>query len=323
MKPNFPDGMVMADNPRRVVLKDATLREGLDTPGVTFSVEQKSRIARSLEQTGVSEVEVVAPSRVQEDIRFAATLKTERLSLKTSGLVYSYHPSWQADVASAAANLDRFDVLMPVSPKRRPFDRTEKLSVLANVLDFTLGIHHDVGVGFPHSTQVEAEFLLEIAKLAVDKGAKRVTIYDTNGGSDPFAVWTLIQRVRKVVGVELFFHGHNDLGLATANSLAAVLAGADGLDVTVNGLGDRAGNASLEQVSMALRVKGFDTGVALDRLASLSKTVEEESGVLVSRLAPVVGELVLSHVSPSHLAIPEQFEAFDPQLIGGQRKVIA
>jgi homocitrate synthase NifV len=313
----------MVNASKCVGLKDSTLREGLDTPGVSFSLEQKLRIAKSLDEAGIAEIEIVAPARVMQDVQFASILKAEKLQVKTSGLVYAYHPRWQAEVKAAAANLDRFDILMPVSAKRRPFERNEKAALLAEVMDFALSVHPDVGVGFPHSTQVEVEFLLEIAGLAVKKGAKRVTIYDTNGGSDPFAVWDLIGRLRKTLSVFLLFHGHNDLGLAVANSLAAVYAGADGLDVTVNGLGDRAGNASLEQVAMALYVKGFQTGIALEKLTRLSKTVEEESGVEVSKLAPVIGEYVLSHISASHLEIPEQFEAFDPQLIGGQRKVNA
>jgi isopropylmalate/homocitrate/citramalate synthase len=306
---------------KHVTLKDSTLREGLDTPGVTFSVEQKLRIAKALDEAGVPEIEIVAPSRVMQDVQFANILKAEKLQVRTSGLVYSYHPRWQTDVEAAAASLDRFDILMPVSPKRKPFGRNEKVALLGEVLDFAVALHPDVGVGFPHSTQVEAEFLVEIASLAVEKGAKRVTIYDTNGGSDPFAVSDTISRLRRTLTVFLLFHGHNDLGLAVANSLAAVCAGANGLDVTVNGLGDRAGNASLEQVAMALHMKGFQTEIALEELTKLSRTVEEESGVAVSKLAPVVGEYVLSHVSASHLEIPEQFEAFDPQLIGGQRKV--
>ncbi len=313
----------MVNASQRVTLKDSTLREGLDTPGVTFSIDQKLRIAKALEQAGVPEVEIVAPSRVTQDLEFAGILKGKGLRLKTSGLVYAYHPRWRVDVEAAAASLDRFDVLMPVSPRRKPFGRDEKVAQLEEVLEFARSVHPDVGAGFPHSTQVDVEFLCEIAGLAVEKGAQRVTIYDTNGGSDPVAVSDLVARLRKTLNVFLLFHGHNDLGLAVANSLAAVRAGANGLDVTVNGLGDRAGNASLEQVAMALHIKGFETGIALERLTGLSKTVEDESGVALSKLAPVVGEYVLSHVSASHLDIPEQFEAFDPQLIGGQRKVNA
>jgi isopropylmalate/homocitrate/citramalate synthase len=210
---------------------------------------------------------------------------------------------------------------MPVSPKRKPHDSNTKISLLLDALAYSLRYHSDVGVGFPHSTQVEVEFLFEISKEAVKNGAKRVTIYDTNGSSDPFSTLNLVKQLRTNLDVTLFFHGHNDLGLATANSLAAVYAGVDGLDVTVNGLGDRAGNASLEQVVLGLYLKGFNTGVKLEDLRRLSKTVEEESGVEVSKLAPVVGEYIFSHKSPSHLDNPGLFEPFDPQLVDSYRKL--
>ena len=129
----------------------------------------------------------------------------------------------------------------------------------------------------------------------------------------------LISRLAGEIAAPIFFHGHNDLGLATANSLAAVRAGAAGLDVTVNGLGDRAGNACLEQVAVALHLRGFETGIALRKLTALAAAVEKESGVPVSKLAPVVGEFVVRHKSPSHLADPDLFEAFDPELIGIER----
>jgi homocitrate synthase NifV len=169
--------------------------------------------------------------------------------------------------------------------------------------------------------QTDLPFLLEISQCAAREGAKRVTIYDTNGSADPFSVHALVERLRSEIDVAIFFHGHNDLGLATANALAAVRAGADGLDVTVNGLGDRAGNASLEQVALALHLGGFPTGVNLRSLKKMSEIVEKESGVPVSKLAPVVGEFILHHKSPSHLKDPDLFEAFDPQILAMERKI--
>jgi homocitrate synthase NifV len=178
-----------------------------------------------------------------------------------------------------------------------------------------------VGVGFPHAGQAEVEFLINISAEAVRRGAKRITLYDTNGSLDPFEVYHLIKKLKEALEVPLFFHGHNDLGMATANSLAAVYAGAQGLDVTVNGLGDRAGNASLEQVVLGLHLKGFDMGINLQNLKRLSEAVEKESGLRVSKLAPVVGKYVSVHKSPGHLECPELFEAFDPQLVGSERKL--
>jgi len=190
------------------------------------------------------------------------------------------------------------------------------------VLGFSLGKLPEVGVGFPNSTQTEIDFLLEISEKSVKSGAKRVTIYDTNGKSNPFEIYQLTKQLKNNLDIPLFFHGHNDLGLATANSISAVYAGADGLDLTVNGLGDRAGNASLEQVALGLHLKGFNTGIILKDLKLLSETLAEMSNISLSKLAPVVGDFVFYHKSPGHLEAPELFEAFDPGLLGEKRCLI-
>jgi homocitrate synthase NifV len=305
----------------KIVIRDSTLREGLDVPGVCFSTEQKLRIAKLLDQAEVPEIEVVAPGKVFEDLEFAGRLKAKGLRIRTSGLVYAYGPRCREEVDAVSGCLDRLDLLMPVSERRKPYDRSAKKSLLLEMLAFSRQRPSAVGVGFPHSTQTAPEFLLEISQESADQGAERIVLYDTNGSSDPFAVYDLIGRLKEHLKVPLFFHAHNDLGLATANSMAAARAGVDGLDATVNGLGDRAGNASLEQVVMALHLKGFQTGISLDTLRLLPKTVEQESGIEVSRLAPIVGEFVATHKSPGHLEIPELFEAFDPCLVGLRRRI--
>jgi homocitrate synthase NifV len=306
---------------KKTIIRDSTLREGEDVVGVNFPLEKKLKIAQYLDKAQVPEIEVVAPGKVFEDLEFVKRLKEKQLQIRTSGLVYAYNPRCQEEIEEMSRYLSRFDLLMPVSPKRKPYDRNGKIKRLLKALAFSLQYLPDVGVGFPHSTQTEITFLLEIGLESVKRGAKRITIYDTNGSSDPFSIYDLIKQLKKGLRVPLFFHGHNDLGLATANSLAAVYAGANGLDVTINGLGDRAGNASLEQVVLNLYVKGFDTGIVLRDLKKLSKTIEEESGIKVSKLAPVVGEKIFIHKSPSHLENPELFEAFDPGLVGSKRKL--
>src|SRR4030042_2878247 len=308
--------MKKVNSSKKIIIKDSTLREGLDVPDVNLTIEQKLKIVRLLDQAKVSEIEVVAPGKVFEDLKFVKRLKEENLSIRTSGLIYVDNPQSRLEIEEASRYLNRFDLLMPVSPKRKPYDKSVKIRHLIEALAFSLHHLSEVGVGFPHSTQIEIDFLLEISRESVGSGARRVTIYDTNGISDPFEIYGLVKRLKKDLDIPLFFHGHNDLGLATANSLAAVYAGVDGLDVTINGLGDRAGNASLEQVASNLHLKGFDTGIPLQNLRPLSKMVEEESGLRVSKLAPVVGDYIFIHKSPGHLECPELFEAFDPQLIG-------
>jgi len=304
---------------KRIAIKDSTLREGLDVPNVNFSSEQKLNIAKLMDHAKVPEMEVVAPGKVFQDLEFVKQLKRRGLSIRTSGLIYSFNSQAREEIKEASKYLNRFDLLMPVSPKRKPYERADKIRLLLDILAFSLLPFTEVGVGFPHAAQTDIEFLQDISNEAVRQGAKRVTLYDTNGSLDPFEVYRLVKRLKKNLEASLFFHGHNDLGLATANSLAAVYAGADGLDVTINGLGDRAGNASLEQVVLSLHLKGFETGIILNELRSLSESVEEASGLRVSELAPVVGKHIFVHKSPGHLESPDLFEAFDPQLVGSKR----
>ncbi len=306
---------------KRIIIKDSTLREGLDVPNVNFSCEQRLNIAKLMEQAKVPEIEVVAPGKVFQDLEFVRKMKARGLSIRASGLIYSLNSQAREEIKEASEYLNRFDLLMPVSPKRRPYERSEKISLLLDVLSFSLHHSPEVGVGFPHAAQAEMEFLLNISNEAVRQGAKRLTLYDTNGSLDSFEVYHLVKKVKENLEVSLFFHGHNDLGMATANSLAAVYAGAEGLDVTMNGLGDRAGNASLEQVVLSLYLKGFETGIILKDLKSLSESVEKASGLRVSELAPVVGRNIFVHKSPGHLESPDLFEAFHPQLVGSKREL--
>ena len=311
----------MVDSRRDIVLKDSTLREAMDTPGVEFSLTARIEIARLLESAGVAEAEVVAPARVSRDLEVARLIKTQGIGLKTSGLVYANREEVRDEATEAAQSLDRFDFIMPLSEQRQPRRFDEKCKMLIQALDFGSTLPVPIGIGFPHATQVAADEILEIAELGVSRGATRITVYDTNGSTEPFALRTLLDQLVSTTDLPVFFHGHNDLGLAVANSWAAVTAGAAGLDVTINGLGDRAGNASLEQLVLLLHLQGVETGIEASQLRRASRLVERLSGVAVSKLAPVVGDFVFEHLSPSHLAVPTEFEAFDPELIGRHRRL--
>jgi len=313
--------MKVRDGDGTVVFKDSTMREGLDVPGVAPEPDRKRALLRKLDEARIAEAELVAPGHFDRDLDFVKESGAADLSIKSSGLIYGIGPGWRDQVGKAKGVLDRVDILTPLSDVRPPSDRSEKARRMRDALRVAIDTVGNVGVGFPHATQVEERFLLEMCDLAVQEGVKRITLYDTNGSSDPWAVERLVGKVREVAATEICFHAHNDLGMATANSIAAVRAGAGCLDVTVNGLGDRAGNASLEQVAMALHARGVRHGLRLDMLPGLSRAVEAMTLVPVSKLAPVVGEFAFRHKSPSHLASPALFEAFDPALIGAMRSV--
>jgi homocitrate synthase NifV len=303
-------------------LRDVTLREGRDTPGVSFTGDDRMAIADGLVAAGVAEIEAVAPSRVLADLSFVRRWRAERSGATPAmtGLIYAASPSLEEEVAAAAALLDRVEIVVPLSPVRPPFEPEEKIATLDAALTACRAAGLEAGAGFPHACQ-QRERLAEFAHEAARRGASRVIVYDTNGGAEPDMVVATVGALARELGVPVWFHGHDDLGLATANGLAAVRAGASGLDVTVNGLGDRAGNASLEQLAVLLAIRGFETGVDLARLRALSRLVEERSGVPVSGLAPIVGAFVFAHRSPGHLGALTEFEAFAPELVGRERRV--
>lgn len=311
----------MPDPKRHIILRDSTLREAMDTPGVWFDMATRREIAAALDRLGVAEAEVVAPSRVEADLEVVGALREAAAGLRLSGLIYASSPGCRVEVEQAAALLDRIDLLVPLSARREPTSRQGKVSVMLEALSWARQHFSDVGVGFPHSSQIDGDFVVDIAGQATAAGAGRITFYDTNGSAEPFGVRQIVGRLVGDLDTTVLFHGHNDLGLATANSLAAVLAGATVIDATVNGLGDRAGNASLEQVAVLLEREGFETGIDLSQLRPVSEMVAEKSGVPVSGLAPVVGDYAFDHRSPSHLAEPAEFEAFTPELVGGERRL--
>ncbi len=311
----------MRDGEGRVVLRDVTMREGLDVPGVALDPGQKRALLAKLAETGISEAELVAPGHFDRDLAALKESGAAALRIRSSGLVYGNGTGWRGQIAKAKGALDRVDILMPLSDLRPPADRGEKSRRMREALRAAIGELGDAGAGFPHATQVDPRFLLEMCAEAVRTGAGRITLYDTNGSADPWAVEELVRVVRGTAAVELCFHAHNDLGMATANSVAAARAGATCLDVTVNGLGDRAGNASLEQVALALHARGMSHGLRLAALRDLSRAVEAMTGIPVPKLAPIVGDFVFRHKSPAHLATPALFEAFDPALIGTVRSV--
>lgn len=307
---------------RSVIIRDSTLREAMDVPGVHFTTDERLFLARLLAEAGVPELEVAAPARVAEDLEFVRELKGEGIPVSATGLIYGFRPEFIDEVKASAGLLDRFEIIMPASPKRRPVDIGEKTEILKGALARAKE-HFDggVGAGFPQSLMAEPAIVVKLSELSATEGADRITIYDTGGSGDPFSVHSLIKLVKEAVDIPVFFHAHNDLGFAAANSLAAVMAGADGLDVVINGLGDRAGNASLEQVAVALELRGYKTGIDLKRLTGLSKETAKKAGIEVHTLQPIVGEHSFSHKSPAHLECPELFEPFDPALIGRVRKI--
>lgn len=308
--------------PRKAWIIDTTLRDGEQAPGVSFDRPVKCAIAEALDKAGVDELEVGIPamgSVVREDIRrIAARGLNCRLSV--------WCRAHEKDLAAAArCNVDSAHISFPVSPIHLTALEKDYDWVLRQ-LDYLVTAARNyfdrITVGAQDATRADREFLLTFAASAQAVGVHQVRIADTVGIGRPGTVIDLIASLKTAIPkLNLEFHGHNDLGMATANALSALEAGATAVSVTVNGMGERAGNAALEQVVMALRQHpSLICNVDTSTLLPLCRLVSEAAGHPIAPAQPVVGKQAFSHESGIHCHAMfrdnRAYEPFAPQLIG-------
>ena len=287
-----------------VRLVDTTLRDGAQAFGVTFTTEEQCRLAGALDAAGVAEIEAGIPAageRAAADIRALIGLG---LRARLTG--------WcrlRAEDLTAAADcgLSAVHLSLPASQRlSAAFGHNPQWwqNQLAALLPQASAMFRYVSVGLQDIGGATLEEAADLALRAVAGGAHRIRLADSNGTLTPRCVATLVSTLRRrVPGTEWGFHAHNDLGLATANTLAAFEAGALHLDVTINGLGERAGNARLAEVATALRVAfECDCGVNLQALPSLSRLAAQSSKRSLPVDMPLVGRDVFLHTSGLHCA---------------------
>jgi len=311
-----------------IYILDTTLRDGEQTPGVALTVDDKIQIAQKLDNVGLDKIEVGFPASSKGELISSKQIKSLNLSSTVVGLARSVKNDIDAVLD---ADLDYIHTFIGTSPLHRDYkskmSKETTISTAVEAVEYAKDHGLSVEFSAEDATRTERDFLFEIYRDVVDAGADFLDIPDTVGILTPIITRDLITDIKSNFKTPISVHFHNDFGLATANTLTAIECGANQAHVTVNGIGERTGNTSLEEIVVALHsAYGIKLNVDTSQLYSLSEFVGRLTGIKMPVNKPIVGDNAFAHESGIHvhgiLNNSSTYEPISPELVGHSRKIV-
>jgi isopropylmalate/homocitrate/citramalate synthase len=312
----------------RVGLYDTTLRDGEQTVGVVLDAQEKLEIAKLLDELGIDRIEAGFPRVSQDDWKAVKLIAEAGLEAQ----VWGFSRAVPADLeALVELNVPASVIESPISDLKLNaigVDRDTMLGRITKAMRFAA--EHGIHAAFfgVDSTRAESDFYERVYKSAVEAGAREVVVVDTLGIASPEAVADLVGKTCEWVDgdIPVHFHGHNDFGLATAAAVAAVRAGATWIQGTINGMGERAGNANLGEVALTLRaLYGVESSLRLDRIRDVSARVQALAGYALEPWKPVTGDTLFRRESgavASQFHDPPSIEPYSSSLVATERGIV-
>lgn len=316
--------------PAAVEINDVTLREGEQSYGVRFDSRSKVELAGMLERHGAASVQAGYPGRFAEDRRAVRAVARALTRARVEAVALAFVPDWEAEIdACLASGAGIINVVSRSSDRLHRVLGTTRIDVLKRTraaVGRAVGGGAEVVFTPSDSTRADPDYLVELWRTAASAGARRVYAADSVGVATPELVALLVARAAEATGLAVGVHCHNDFGLGVANTVAGVMAGADRVDVAVNGLGDRAGNAPLEEVVATLELLyDVQTGVSIGALTELSRAFADAAGRELPPDKPISGPAVFAHVLPTHTAAMEAdsraIQPFEAEVVGNRGRL--
>lgn len=315
-------------DPKNIKIDDTTLRDGEQTAGVVFANDEKVYIAKMLDKVGVHQIEAGIPTmggNEKEAIKKIASLDLNCSVLGWNRAVKSdIDASIDCGVDAVAISISSSDIHIEHKLMK---SREWVLESIKTCVDYAKGFNLYVSVNAEDASRSDMEFLLQFARTARDAGADRLRYCDTLGILDPFETFIRVKNIIDIIGIDIEMHTHNDFGMAIANAIAGIKAGATYVNTTINGLGERAGNAAFEELVMALKyIEGVDMGFNTTLFRSLSEYVAKASNRILPTWKPIVGGKLFVYESESRasgvLINTKIYELFNEKDVGLERNII-